>query len=82
MTYMDISKRVVKTGIAHTVTERLIKSILKRDTEGLINAVAKEGGGSYYISGNTGWIVGPNGAETLPNIAYIGLEDKYENPAN
>lgn len=74
MNYMDISKRVVKTGIAHAVTERLIKSILKRDTEGLINAVAKEGGGSYYLSGSTGWLVGPKGAETLPEVAYVGLD--------
>jgi hypothetical protein len=74
MNYMDISKRVVKTGIAHNVTERLIKSILKRDTEGLINTIAREGGGSYYLSGSTGWIVGPKGAETLPEVTYVGLE--------
>ena len=80
MNYMDISKRVVKTGIAHNVTERLIKSILKRDTEGLTNTIAREGGGSYYLAGSTGWIVGPKGAETLPEITYLGLENKHENP--
>jgi hypothetical protein len=77
--YMDVSKRVTKAGISHAVTERLVKSILKRDTEGLTNTIAKEGGGSYYLSGTTGWIVGPKGAETLPEITYNGIEVR-ENP--
>ncbi len=68
-----VIEKIVKAGFNPSKAEKLAKSILRGDSIGLTRNIAKEAGGSYHVTGNTGWLVGPDGAETLPDIVYAGI---------
>lgn len=73
-----VIEKVVRAGLNPGKAEKLAASILRGDSLGLIRNIAREAGGSYHITGNTGWLIGPDGAETIPDAVYAGIREPVD----